>query len=83
MPHIEESLPHIYGILSFASYKLPLLLKLKTKGFQVVLKRWIVERTFGWFQWDRRLMIDYERQSCSAETMLYIASIGKMLRRYK
>ena len=56
---------------------------LKTKGFQVVPKRWIVERTFGWFQWDRRLMLDYERQSCSSETMLSIASIGKMLRRYK
>jgi len=56
---------------------------LKTKGFQVVPKRWIVERTFGWFQWDRRLMIDYERQSITSETMVYIASIGKMLRRYK
>jgi len=63
--------------------KLEIAPTLKTKGFQVVPKRWIVERTFGWFQWDRRLMIDYERQSCSAETMLYIASIGKMLRRYK
>ena len=56
---------------------------LKTKGFQVVPKRWIIERTFGWFQWDRRLIIDYERQSYTAENMVYIASIGKMLRRYK
>ncbi|MBW2708814.1 MAG: transposase, partial [Deltaproteobacteria bacterium] len=63
--------------------KLEIAPTLKTKGFQVVPKRWIVERTFGWFQWDRRLIIDYERQSCSAETMVYIASIGKMLRRYK
>jgi putative transposase len=56
---------------------------LKAKGFQVVPKRWIIERTFGWFQWDRRLMIDYERQAQSAETMVYIASIKKMLNRYK
>lgn len=56
---------------------------LKTKGFQVVPKRWVVERTFGWLQWDRRLMIDYERQSLTSETMVYIALIGKMLRRYK
>ena len=56
---------------------------LKTKGFQVVPKRWIAARTFGWFQWDRRLMIDYERQHLTSETMVYIASIGKMLRRYK
>jgi putative transposase len=55
---------------------------LKAKGFQVVPKRWIIERTFGWFQWDRRLMIDYERQAQSAETMVYIASIRKMLNRY-
>ena len=56
---------------------------LKTKGFQVVPKRWIIERTFGWFQWDRRLIIDYERQAQSAETMVYIATIKKMLNRYK
>jgi putative transposase len=56
---------------------------LKTKGFQVVTKRWIVERTFGWFQWDRRLMIVYERYDSTSESMIYIASIGKMLRRYK
>ena len=56
---------------------------LKTKGFQAVPKRWIIERTFGWFQWDRRLIIDYERQAQSAETMVYIATIKKMLNRYK
>ncbi len=56
---------------------------LREKGFQVVPKRWIVERTFGWFQWDRRLMIDYERYPKSAETMIYIASTKKMLNRYK
>jgi len=63
--------------------KLEIAPTLKGKGFQVVPKRWIVERTFGWFQWDRRLIIDYERQSSTAENMVYIASIGKMLRRYK
>lgn len=55
----------------------------KAKGFQVVPVRWIVERTFGWLQWDRRLSLDYERLSLTAENMVYIASIGKMLRRYK
>ncbi len=56
---------------------------LKSRGFQVVPKRRVIERTFGWFQWDRRLMIDYERQSRSAETMVYLASMKKMLNRYK
>lgn len=63
--------------------KLEIVPTLKTKGFQVVPKRWIVERTFGWFQWDRRLIIDYERKNSTAENMVYIASIGKMLRRYE
>ena len=51
--------------------KLKIAPTLKTKEFQVVPKRWIVERTFGWFQWDRRLMIDYERKSSTAEDGLY------------
>lgn len=55
----------------------------KGQGFQVVPVRWIIERTFGWLQWDRRLNIDYERLSLTAENMVYMASIGKMLRRYK
>jgi putative transposase len=56
---------------------------LKGNGFRVVPVRWIIERTFGWLQWDRRLNIDYERLSLTAESMVYIASVGKMLRRYK
>lgn len=54
---------------------------LKGSGFQVVPKRWIIERTFGWLQWSRRLNIDYEVLSDSAETMVYIASIRIMLNR--
>lgn len=30
------------------------------KGFVVLPKRWLVERTFGWFNWCRRLSKDYE-----------------------
>lgn len=65
------------------SCKLEIATTPKGEGFQVVPVRWIVERTFGWLQWDRRLNIDYERLSSTAENMVYIASIGKMLRRYK
>ena len=28
-------------------------------GFEVLPKRWVVERTFGWFGWYRRLSKDY------------------------
>ena len=33
---------------------------LGVSGFQVLPKRWIVERTFGWLVWNRRLVKDYE-----------------------
>lgn len=52
---------------------------LKGQGFVVVPLRWIVERTFSWLRWFRRLTIDYERYPKTAETMVYIASIQLML----
>ncbi|MGK7951209.1 MAG: transposase, partial [Xenococcaceae cyanobacterium] len=52
-----------------------------TKGFEVLPKRWVVERTFGWFGRYRRLSKDYEYLPNNSETMLYIAMINLMLRR--
>ena len=40
----------------------------QTKGFKLLKKRWVVERTFGWWNWSRRLSKDYERSAESAET---------------
>lgn len=51
------------------------------RGFQVHPIRWIVERTFGWLNWYRRLSKDYEKTIDSSETMVKIASIRMMLRR--
>lgn len=51
------------------------------KGFQVVRKRWIVERTFGWLMKCRRLVRDYEQKTENAECMIQICMIGLMLRR--
>jgi putative transposase len=50
------------------------------KGFQILPRRWVVERTFGWLGRYRRLARDYEHQTLSSETMVYIASIHRMLR---
>ncbi len=50
------------------------------KGFQVLPRRWVVERTFGWFGRYRRLAHDYEHTTLSSESMAYIASIHRMLR---
>jgi putative transposase len=49
-------------------------------GFEVVPWRWVVERTFGWFNRYRRLSKDYECNPKSSETWIYIAMIGRMSR---
>ena len=49
--------------------------------FQVLPKRWIVERTFGWFNKYRRLSKDYETLTASSQCMIYIAMINLMIHR--
>jgi putative transposase len=51
------------------------------KGFQVLPKRWVVERTFAWINRRRRLSKDYERLTETSETMIYISMIDLMSRR--
>ena len=51
------------------------------KGFKIVRKRWIVERTFGWLFNYRRHSKDYERLPQTSEAMIYIAMIHLMVRR--
>lgn len=53
----------------------------KGKGFQVLPKRWIVERTFGWLNWQRRLAKDYEHRIQSSEAWVKIAMINLMIRK--
>jgi len=53
----------------------------QTRGFILLKKRWVVERTFGWFNWSRRLSKDYERLPTSSEAMIYISMIRLMVRR--
>ena len=51
------------------------------KGFEVLPKRWIVERTFAWMNGYRRLSKDYEYPTNSSEAMIYLASVRWMLKR--
>ena len=53
----------------------------KAKGFVVLPKRWIVERTFAWIARSRRHSKDYERTTASSEAMVYLSMIGLMSRR--
>jgi len=51
------------------------------KGFAVLPKRWIVERTFGWLGRYRRLSKDYESLASSSIAMIQLAMINLMLHR--
>jgi len=53
----------------------------KAQGFQLLPRRWVVERTFGWLGRYRRLSKDYERLPESSETMIYWAMTRLMVRR--
>jgi transposase len=53
----------------------------QTKGFVLLPKRWVVERTWGWLNWSRRLSKDYEVLPETSETFIYIAMIRIMVRR--
>ena len=51
------------------------------KGFVVLPRRWVVERTFAWLNHHRRLSKDYEGRTTTSESMIYLAMIRLMLRR--
>jgi putative transposase len=50
-------------------------------GFQVVPRRWGVERTFAWLGRFRRLSKDYEYLPASSEALIYLAMIRLMVAR--
>jgi putative transposase len=52
-----------------------------TKGFLLLPKRWIVERTLGWFNRYRRLSKDYEFLPQTSEAMIHVVMIHFMIRR--
>lgn len=53
----------------------------QAKGFILLPKRWIVERTLGWLNRCRRLAKDFENLAATALTFLKLASIRLMLRK--
>lgn len=53
----------------------------QSKGFVLLPKRWVVERTFGWLMHCRRLVRDYERLPEVSEAFIYLAMIRIMVRR--
>ena len=53
----------------------------RQKGFKVLPRRWVVERTFAWLSHYRRLSKDYEYRTDTSETMIYLAMTHLMIRR--
>jgi putative transposase len=51
------------------------------RGFLVLPRRWVVERTFSWLDQNRRMSKDYERLCATAEAFIYVAMTRLMVRR--
>jgi putative transposase len=51
------------------------------KGFEVIPWRWVVERSFAWLGAYRRLSKDYEFFTNHSESMIYLASMHRLLKR--
>ena len=51
------------------------------QGFEVIPRRWVVERTLAWLNRNRRLAKDFETTIASAEAWLFLASVQLLTRR--
>src|SRR4051794_25953886 len=52
------------------------------KGFKVLRRRWVVERTFAWIVKNRRFVRDYEQLTAVAETLIIVAATATLIRRW-
>jgi putative transposase len=76
----------LYDFLAAGGYEFELEIVSKPageKGFKVLPWRWVVERTFAWLGWSRRLSKDYERLAETSEGMVKLAAIRQMVHRLK
>ncbi len=65
----------------WAISRLPLRSPDKAKGFEILPRRWLVERTLAWLNRCRRLATDWESLTRNALAFLRLASIRLMLRK--
>jgi len=63
------------------AWKLEIVKRSHAAGFEVLPKRWIVERTFAWISRNRRLARDFERYATTVAAFIRLAMIRIMLRR--
>lgn len=69
------------GFLPWRQMVLEIVKRKNTGTFEVLPRRWVVERTFGWLTHYRRLNRDYETRTDSSEAMVLIASVRLMTKR--
>jgi len=62
-------------------YRIEVVSKPSGGKFEVVRVRWVVERTFAWLGYSRRLSKDYERTTTSSEAWIQLSAIHLMTRR--
>jgi transposase len=73
--------PNLHDTLAkFGNWTIEIVKRIAT-GFEVLPRRWVVERTLAWLNRDRRLAKDFEAALASATTWIYIASVNLLIRR--
>jgi len=79
--YLGQLVPWVKQLRPYGKLKLEIVRRCdKAAGFRVLPKRWIVERTFGWFYKSRRLCRDYEVRLDHSEAMIRISMIRIMVR---
>ena len=80
---LEEFVTHMGRLFGMgANFALGIVKKLEDqKGFIVLPRRWVIERSFGWLVKQRRLTRDHEKNPRHHEAFVYLAFIGVMTRR--
>lgn len=68
-------------LADFCQWTLEIVKRNEQKGFHVLPRRWVVERTFAWIGRCRRMSKDYEELPENSEAMIQVAMIHLMLRR--
>ncbi|MER6563532.1 transposase, partial [Streptomyces sp. NPDC001027] len=53
----------------------------QVKGFSVIPRRWVVERSIGWIMMHRHLARDYETKPAHSESMIRLAMISNLAKR--
>lgn len=77
-----DGFPFMQWVISVCCWIVQVVLRPEqSKGFVLLKKRWVVERTFAWLMHCRRLVRDYELLPETSETLIYLAMIRLMVRR--